>query len=196
MCVIKVLNPQILCSTGIFTVTQRMYSMYLFSVFFFLGMPDKESMSSSALCQVSKNCSKVNHTQFCLFFCWRGRNLVMKNVELFNIQLKITECKCKACGWFLWVQYTNYKNALDILSFNWRKHLVQDYYKVYCYQKFVLQSGFLVFVRKVLRVRKKSSTMTRPVDNQWVIKFVIKSYFKAYLSLNWCTGIVLALCSG
>lgn len=67
MCVIKVLNPQILCSTGIFTVTQRMYSMYLFSVFFFLGMPDKESMSSSALCQVSKNCSKVNHTQFCLF---------------------------------------------------------------------------------------------------------------------------------
>lgn len=39
---------------------------------FFLGMPDKDSMSSSALCQVSKNCSKVNHTQFCPFFAGGG----------------------------------------------------------------------------------------------------------------------------
>lgn len=119
---------------NIFIVTQRMYSMYLFSVFFFLGMPDKDSMSSSALCQVSKTCNKVNHTRFCPFFCWRGRNLIAKNVKVFSIQLKIVECECKACGWCIWVQYTNYKNALDIVSFNWKKLLVQVYFEVDCYQ--------------------------------------------------------------
>lgn len=117
MYVIKVLNPQIPCSTDKYLHCHLKNVQYVFIFcILFLGMPDKDSMSSSALCQVSKNCNKVNHTQFCRFFAGGGGIWLWK-MQKCSIKLKVTECKCKACGWCIWIQYTNFKNALDILSF-------------------------------------------------------------------------------
>lgn len=54
-----------------------MYSIYFLYSILTLGMPDKDSMSGSSLCQVSKNCNKVNCTYFCLLVLV-GEFLVIK----------------------------------------------------------------------------------------------------------------------
>lgn len=63
MCVIKVLNAPIRYSIDkyLHCYLKNIQYVFIFCILF-LGLPDKDSMSSSALCQVSKNCNKVNPT--------------------------------------------------------------------------------------------------------------------------------------